>query len=94
MNDPGIIRNRLKIEAVIYNAQKICVLQNKYGSFKHWLDIHVSLKKEEWINLFKKTFRFTGGEITHEFLKSTGYLNGAHKEDCPIYHKIKQIHPI
>ena len=29
---------------------------------------------EKWVKLFKKTFRFTGGEIVNEFLMSTGYL--------------------
>ena len=29
------------------------------------------------MKLFKRTFRFTGGEIVGEFLTSTGYLPGA-----------------
>ena len=37
------------------------------------------------MKLFKKTFVFTGGEITGEFLMSTGYLAGAHVETCPVY---------
>ena len=28
---------------------------------------------------------FTGGEIVNEFLVSTGYLPGAHRESCPVY---------
>ena len=43
------------------------------------------LPKEEWVKLFQKTFKFTGGEITNEFLMSTGYLRGAHDESCKIY---------
>ena len=85
MQDPGIIRNRLKINAAIVNAQKILELKNEYGSFKSWLDAHPNLTKEEWIKLFKKTFKFTGGEIVNEFLMSTGYLPGAHDDDCPVY---------
>ena len=42
----------------------------------------------------KKNFKFTGGEITKEFLMSTGYLEGAHDSICPIYHKILQQNPI
>jgi DNA-3-methyladenine glycosylase I len=41
--------------------------------------------KDEWLRLFKETFRFTGGEIVGEFLISTGYLPGAHRESCPVY---------
>ena len=40
--------------------------------------------KAEWVKLFKKTFRFTGGEIVGEFLMSLGYLPGAHAPGCPV----------
>src|SRR5512138_1786053 len=36
--DPGIIRNRLKINAAIVNAQRIRELRKEHGSFKGWLD--------------------------------------------------------
>lgn len=87
--DAGIIRNRLKIDATIHNANVILGLQKQYGSFKKWLDIHKGLKKEEWVKLFKKTFKFTGGEIVGEFLMSTGYLPGAHVKGCKLYKEIK-----
>ena len=83
--DPGIIRNRLKINAAIVNAQRILELQKKSGSFHAWLNAHHPLSKDEWTKLFKRTFVFTGGEIVNEFLMSTGYLSGAHLPDCPIY---------
>ncbi len=83
--DSGIIRNRLKVNAAIVNAQKVLELKKEFGSFKGWLDGHHPLTKDEWTKLFKKTFIFTGGEIVNEFLMSTGYLPGAHQKDCPIY---------
>ena len=89
--DAGIIRNKLKINAVIYNAQKVLDLQKEYGSFKAWLDSQGELELGEWVMLFKKIFKFTGGEITKEFLMSSGYLEGAHIKECPIYEKIKRI---
>ena len=88
MQDAGIIRNRLKIEAAIHNAGCIKIIQKEHGSFKNWLDNHHPKTKEEWVKLFKQTFRFTGGEIVNEFLMSTGYLPGAHTEDCPVYKKV------
>lgn len=88
LNDSGIIRNRLKIDAAIYNANVILQLQKEYGSFKKWLDSHHPKKKEEWVKLFKNTFHFTGGEIVNEFLMSIGYLEGAHVKECPVYRKI------
>ena len=89
MQDAGVIRNKLKINAAIVNAQKILELRKEFGTFKGWLDAHRSLDKSEWTKLFKKTFKFTGVEIVNEFLMSTGYLPGAHSVDCPIYHQIK-----
>src|SRR5512133_1883920 len=59
--DAGIIRNRLKVNAAIVNAQKILELKKDFGSFKGWLDAHHPLTKDEWTKLFKKTFVFTGG---------------------------------
>lgn len=83
LQDAGIIRNRLKVDAAIYNAAQILVLQKQFGSFKKWIEAHYPRPKEEWVKLFKKTFRFTGGEIVNEFLMSTGYLPGAHADYCP-----------
>jgi len=91
--DAGIIRNRLKVNAAIANAQKILELKKEFGSFKGWLDKHHPLTKEEWTKLFKKTFVFTGGEIVNEFLMSTGYLAGAHEVGCPIYKKVASLRP-
>jgi DNA-3-methyladenine glycosylase I len=84
LNDAGIIRNRLKVEAAIHNAQQILLLQKEHGSFKAWIEFHHPMDKAEWVKLFKKTFRFTGGEIVNEFLMSTGYLPGAHSAECNI----------
>lgn len=91
--DAGIIRNKLKVNSAIHNAQKIVELQKEHGSFKAWLDINHPLKREEWVKLFKKTFRFTGGEITNEFLMSTGYLPGTHDSDCPVFMEIEGLKP-
>ena len=38
--DPGIIRNRLKVAAVIENARRILALCETHGSFAKWLDTH------------------------------------------------------
>jgi DNA-3-methyladenine glycosylase I len=93
MHDAGIIRNELKIDAAIENARRILAIIESHGSFAAWLDSHHPLTKSEWIKLFKKTFRFTGGEITGEFLISLGYLPGAHDQSCPVYQKIARRNP-
>jgi len=91
--DPGIVRNRLKVHAAIHNAQVIQGLRASHGGFAAWLDAHHPRDKAEWIKLFKRTFRFTGGEITGEFLMSLGYLRGAHREDCPAFARIARLDP-
>lgn len=93
LSDSGIIRNRLKIDAVIHNAKVVRGLQKEYGSFENWLNANQPLTKDEWIKLFKKHFKFVGGEIVNEFLVSLGYLKGAHKKDCPVYDKILALNP-
>ncbi|WP_313253963.1 DNA-3-methyladenine glycosylase I [Stenotrophomonas sp.] len=93
MGDAAIIRNRLKVQAAIHNAQVIQGLRRSHGGFSAWLDAHHPLSKAEWVKLFKKTFRFTGGEITGEFLMSLGYLPGAHHESCPVYARVLKLEP-
>lgn len=93
MNDSGIIRNRLKINAAIKNARTIIALQREFGSFKSWMNGHHPMSREAWTMLFKKTFAFTGEEIVNEFMVSTGYLPGAHAKDCPVYKKVLQTKP-
>ncbi len=93
LGDASIIRNRLKVDAAIHNAQVIQGLRDSHGGFVDWLDAHATedgapRDKASWVKLFKKTFRFTGGEITGEFLMSLGYLPGAHRPDCPVMREI------
>ena len=92
--DAGIIRNRLKIDAAIYNAQKIQELQSAHGSFERWLENQHPLPLPQWVKLFKQHFKFTGGEIVNEFLMSIGYLPGAHSPDCPRFAEIVAKNPL
>jgi 3-methyladenine DNA glycosylase len=91
--DAGIIRNRLKVLAAIHNARVIQQLRDSHGGFAQWIDAHHPRDRAAWVKLFKQTFRFTGGEITGEFLMSLGYLPGAHRPDCPAYRRIAAMAP-
>ena len=93
MGDAEIVRNRLKIEAAIHNAGVFLSLRDSHGSVAEWLKSHHPRSKEDWVRLFKKTLRFTGGEITGEFLMSIGYLPGSHDPACPVYHRILRLTP-
>jgi DNA-3-methyladenine glycosylase I len=91
--DPGIIRNRLKVAALIENARRIQALRASHGGFAGWLDAHHPRDKAAWVKLFRQTFVFTGGEIVGEFLMSLGYLPGAHAADCPVSARIAALRP-
>ena len=91
--DPGIVRNRLKINAAIENARVIQAMRGSHGGFAGWLRAHHPLRKPDWVKLFRKAFRFTGGEITGEFLMSIGYLPSPHRADCPVYTEIARLQP-
>jgi len=93
VTDPRVIRNRRKIEAIIANAEVMCGMIATYGSVAAWLDLHHPRSPEEWVRLFRGTFRFTGPEITREFLMSLGYLPGAHAPDCPAHARIDTLGP-
>ncbi|HEY1392983.1 MAG TPA: DNA-3-methyladenine glycosylase I [Methylibium sp.] len=93
LNDPGIIRNRLKVDAAIENALRLQAIRAEQGSFAAWLDLHHPMDKAGWVKLFKQTFRFTGGEIVGEFLMSCGYLPGAHDESCPVHARVLAARP-
>jgi DNA-3-methyladenine glycosylase I len=83
----------LKINAAIHNAKEVLSLQKEHGSFKNWIELNDPKSKEEWVKLFKKNFKFVGGEIINEFLMSTGYLKGAHEKTCAIFDVVLQSKP-
>jgi DNA-3-methyladenine glycosylase I len=93
LQDARIIRNRLKVNAAIVNAQVIRGMRASHGGFAGWLGAHHPLDRAEWVKLFRKTFKFTGGEITGEFLMSIGYLPSPHRPDCPVYKQIVLTNP-
>lgn len=92
LENPAIIRNRLKVTSIIHNAGKVQAMREA-GGFSAWLDAHHPQGLEAWVKLFRKTFKFTGPEVVNEFLMSTGYLKGAHREDCPVFKKIEKQNP-
>lgn len=85
LKDESIVRNRLKIEAVINNAKIFIEIQKEHGSFVTWLNIQAIgyLDLKEWVKIFKKRgFKFVGGEIMKEFLQSIGHLPSPHEKNC------------
>jgi DNA-3-methyladenine glycosylase I len=50
LNDPGIVRNRLKIAATIQNAKAFLAVQKEFGSFDEyvWRFVHGKPKQNRW----------------------------------------------
>jgi DNA-3-methyladenine glycosylase I len=81
------------VNAAIENARRLIELRGRHGSFAEWLNQNHPLTKEEWVKLFRRHFLFTGPEIVNEFLMSTGYLPGAHRQGCPVYERVVASDP-
>ena len=54
LSNAGIIRNRLKINAIIFNANKIIKIQKDFGSFYLWLKKFKGRSIEDWVKIFKR----------------------------------------
>jgi DNA-3-methyladenine glycosylase I len=92
LGNADIIRNKLKVAAIIHNANCIIAMAGQ-GGFAAWLDRQHPLNRTEWTKLFKKTFKFTGGEIVNEFLMSIAYLPGSHDQNCTVFKQIEKLAP-
>lgn len=84
MQDTRIIRNRRKIEAVVSNAKKHCVIFGEDGSFRNYV---YSFRSGDALSkdLKKKGYRFVGPTICESFLMSVGAVEG-HEKSC-FFHK-------
>ncbi len=91
--DPGIIRNRLKVAAIIENARRIQRLRESDGGFSAWIARHHPLNRAEWTKLFRGAFKFMGPEVVGEFQMCNGYLPGAHRQTCPVFPRIAKLNP-
>ena len=100
MNDPGIIRNRLKIKAAVNNSIVFKSIQAEHGSFSSyiWAFTDNKVVMEEFTirttsslsdaiskDLKKRGMTFVGSTIIYSFLQSMGVING-HAKDCICYH--------
>lgn len=94
MADPGIIRNRRKIEAAVTNAEIFLDIQKEWGSFDRYLwkftgretilDTSVpplSVSREIARDLKRRGMKFMGETIVHSFLQAAGVIN-AHGPEC------------
>ncbi|MCD7819135.1 MAG: DNA-3-methyladenine glycosylase I [Lachnospiraceae bacterium] len=98
LNNPGIVRNRLKISAAINNSIIFKEIQREYGSFDTYIwsftngktlteDYRIRttspLSDEVSKDLKKRGMKFVGSTIIYSYLQAIGVLN-AHGEECDL----------
>ena len=74
-NDPGIIRNRLKIQATVDNARTVLSLQSEHGSFCNWFyDVLEGTEYPAIQKTLRGMFKFMGPEISRMWLMASGRI--------------------
>jgi len=105
MKDPGIVRNRLKIDSTVTNARAYLEVQREFGSFERYLWAFVNRKPvingsgliptrtelSDRISkdLKKRGFRFVGTTILYAYLQAVGVVND-HSADCFLHRRRRQ----
>lgn len=94
MNDSGIIRNKMKIQAAVTNSKVFRQIQNEWGTFSdyiwHFTDGNIiyetdrtssPLSDEISKDLKKRGMKFIGTTIIYSYLQAVGIIN-SHDKEC------------
>lgn len=75
LKDPGIIRNRLKIEAAVTNARAFLAVQREFGSFDAyiWRFVGGKPKRNRWRSLRQVPASTAESEVLSKDLKKRGF---------------------
>ena len=80
LKNPGIVRNRLKIDSTVSNAKAFLAVQKEFGSFDAYIwrfDDAKAMSKD----LLKRGFRFVGPTICYAFMQAIGIVDD-HAKGC------------
>ena len=93
-NDPGIIRNRLKIQAAVTNARIFRDIRREYGSFSdylwHFTDGKIIRENDRTTSplsdavskdLQKRGMKFVGTTVIYAYLQAVGVIS-SHTDGC------------
>jgi DNA-3-methyladenine glycosylase I len=75
LSDPGIVRNRLKIESAIKNARGVIRIQEEFGSFDAylWRYVEDAPKQNHWKSLADIPVKTEISEMMSKDLKKRGF---------------------
>ena len=102
LEDKGIVRNKLKINATIHNSKVFKQIQKEYGSFHEYLKTFTNDKiiyeTDKTTNelsdllskdLQKRGMKFVGSTIIYSYLQAIGVIY-SHEKDCFLYKNINE----
>ena len=102
LTDPGIVRNRLKVESTVNNAQRILELDSLSDYLWSFVDgeplvnrwrklgevpAETAQSKAMSKDLKKRGFRFVGPTVCYAFMQACGLVND-HTVDCFRYREV------
>lgn len=103
LNNPGIIRNRLKINSAILNAKSFLAMQKEFGSFDAYVwqfvkgkpikrkrnDVVATTPDSDALSrdLIERGFKFVGSTICYSFMQAVGMVND-HNTNCFRYNEV------
>lgn len=73
LENPNVIKNGRKIEAIIYNAQQFQSIEKEYGSFAAYLETLKPQNEKEQLKSLSKRFKQVGAETADYFFHSIGF---------------------
>jgi DNA-3-methyladenine glycosylase I len=100
--DPGIVRNRLKVESTVNNARRVLELESlseylwsfvdgepKVNRFRKLSEIPAETAESKAMSkdLKKRGFRFVGPTVCYAFMQACGLVND-HTVDCYRYDEL------
>jgi 3-methyladenine DNA glycosylase Tag len=77
-NDPRVIRNRRKLDAIVANAARMIALEAEHGTFRRYLRSHASF--DATVGDLRKQFKFLGDMGCYYFLYVVGEKVPPHHE--------------
>ena len=104
LQDPGIVRNRLKVESTVNNAKQVVELESLSDYLWSFVDgeplvnrwrkladlpAETAESKAMSKDLKKRGFRFVGPTVCYAFMQACGLVND-HTVDCFRYSKVAQ----
>jgi DNA-3-methyladenine glycosylase I len=100
--DPGIVRNRLKVESTVNNARRVLELDNlsdylwsfvdgepKVNRFRKLSELPADTAESKAMSkdMKKRGFRFVGPTVCYAFMQACGLVND-HTVDCFRYREV------